>query len=135
MSEMWGLLDTSGFLVGRVPSSWEAPPGSELVMIPPSEADAAPQRAPYVPPEPEPPPPVQLTPREFMSRLPMGRQQDITAAAVAAAVQGNAAPLNWLFRMLGAVYVDPAEPETAGGVAAMETSGLITAEEAAALLA
>jgi hypothetical protein len=54
MSELWGLLDTSGFLVGRVSSSWEAPPGSELVLIPPSEADAAPQRAPYVPPEPVP---------------------------------------------------------------------------------
>lgn len=106
-------------------------PAGEWPDLPPGYvAEEAPR------PEPEPPAaPVQLTPREFMSRLPLGRQEAITAAAVAAAVQGNAAPLNWLFRMLGAVYVDPAEPETAGGVAAMEASGLITAEEAAALLA
>jgi hypothetical protein len=104
------------------------------------EADSPPALPPgYVasltPPEPPPPPPVQLTPREFMSRLTLTRQEAITAAAVAAAVQGNAAPLNWLFRMLGAVYVDPAEPETVGGVTALEMAGLITAEEAAALLA
>lgn len=135
MTGLWGVLDVNGVLVARVPEGRQLPEGSEFRLVPPAEADAAPLPPPYVPPDPEPLQPTQLTPREFMSRLPMGRQEDITAAAVAAAVQGNAAPLNWLFRMLGAVYVDPAEPETAGGVAAMEASGLITAAEASALLA
>jgi len=82
--------------------------------------------APFVPV----PAPVRvLTPREFMDRLPMQRQAEITAAATQAP-----AVLLWLLRLSGARDVDVAHPETVAGVTALRDAGLLTEQEAAALL-
>lgn len=76
------------------------------------------------------PAPRLLTPREFMDRLAMPRQAEITAAAMQ-----SPAALLWLIRLAGAQEVDPAHPETAAGVEALRVAGVITTQEAAALLA
>jgi hypothetical protein len=78
MTARWGLLDRNGWLVGRVAASWERPPGSELLLVPPEEADAAPVPPPYAPPQPDPPEPVRrLVPLAVvMMRLKLlGREQ------------------------------------------------------------
>ena len=87
----------------------------------------------YSPPIPQPQaavaPPLP-TPREFMDRLSMSRQGEITAAAMQ-----QPALLLWLLRMTGAREVDPAHPETIAGVQALRDAGVLTEQEAAGLLA
>lgn len=70
------------------------------------------------------------SPREFMDRVPMARQAEITAAAVQ-----SPAVLLWLLRMLGASEVDPDHPETIAGVNALLNAGVITQGEAVEFLA
>lgn len=75
-------------------------------------------------------PPRTLTPREFMDRLPMQRQAEVTAAAMQ-----SPALLLFMLRLTGAREVDPSHPETVAGVTALRAAGVITEQEAAALLA
>nr|WP_314074416.1 hypothetical protein [uncultured Roseococcus sp.] len=81
-------------------------------------------------PELPPVPPRVLTPREFIDRLPMPRQLEITTAAM----QSPPAFL-WLIRLSSAKEVDVTFPETIEGVQALHSAGLITAQEAEDLLA
>ena len=130
MSGLWGLVTPDGRLLGRVGADWKAPEGSTLRLVPPEEADALP--APRSEPLPiDPPPPASrlMSPRVFMDALPRARQTDITTAGVAVP-----SVLTWLLRLVAAVEVDLDDPETVEGVGALEQAGLITAEEAAALL-
>lgn len=70
-----------------------------------------------------------ITPREFMDRLSIETQ-----AAIAAAATQNGQIMLLLVRLTGGdVRLD--SDETEAGVAAMRAAGLITAAEAAALLA
>ncbi len=54
MSELWGVRSSDGFLMGRVPSTWQPAPGSTLTLVPPAEADTLEPYPAYVPPPPEP---------------------------------------------------------------------------------
>lgn len=86
--------------------------------------------------EPEPAPPVTVLPRplptplEWMDRLPPARQVVLLEAL-------EATPQGRLFsrRMMAAREIDPAHPETQAGVAMLRGAGVLTEEEAAALLA
>lgn len=71
-----------------------------------------------------------ITPRQFMDRLPMPRQQAITAAAVS-----SPQILLWLIRLTGALEVDLDNAETMEGVQALAIAEVITEAEAEALLA
>lgn len=70
-----------------------------------------------------------VTPLAFMDRLAPETQAAITAAAAA-----SPAVLLWLLRLTGAREVDLDSAETQGGVAALQAAGLLTQEQAAALL-
>ncbi|MBS7811215.1 hypothetical protein [Roseococcus pinisoli] len=85
-----------------------------------------PEPAPELPPA----PPRVLTPREFIDRLPLSRQGEITAAAM------QSPPLLlWLIRLSSAREVDVTFPETIEGVAALRAADVITAQEVEDLLA
>ena len=71
-----------------------------------------------------------ITPRQFMDRLPMSRQQAITAAAMT-----SPQILLWLIRLTGALQVDLDNAETMEGVQALALAEVITEAEAEALLA
>jgi hypothetical protein len=77
-------------------------------------------RAPYVPP----------TPRAWLERL-----AETTQSAIFAGAMGNATVLGWLFKAAGNPSIDVTTQDTKDGVAAMQSAGLITAQEAATLLA
>lgn len=78
---------------------------------------------------PDPPGPRVITPREFMDRL-----SPATQAAIAAAATNSGQIMLLLIRLNGGdVRLDA--DETKAGVAAMQAAKLITAAEAAALLA
>lgn len=70
-----------------------------------------------------------ITPRQFMDRLPMAAQLAIVEA------RKTSAQIDLLLLRLTAGDVDLDYPETVAGVAAMKSAGLITAEQAQALLA
>lgn len=72
----------------------------------------------------------QVTPLAFMQRLPAAKQ-----AAIADAALKSPAILLLLLRLAGAQMVDLDDPETVAGVAALRAAGLLTADEAAAVLA
>jgi len=71
----------------------------------------------------------EITPLAFMARLPPGRQAAIAAAALEAP-----AVLLLLLRLAGAQVVNLDDPETQAGVAQLRAAGLLTAQEAEALL-
>jgi hypothetical protein len=83
-------------------------------------------------PDPVPPAsgPRTISPREFMDRLSPEKQDAIFAAALQ-----SPAILKLLVRLSAAVEVDLDFPETVLGVQAMKAAGLLTAEEAVAVLA
>jgi hypothetical protein len=76
-------------------------------------------------------PPPKPTPREWLERLPSDRQQSIVDTMIGNPGAGRL----WIVRALGAAVVDVADPETIAGVENMATAGVISADEAALLLA
>jgi hypothetical protein len=78
-----------------------------------------------------------LLPLAFRRRLTTGQRQALTLAASAAmdATPPNATLQTFLDDLSAARFVDLDDPETIAGVAAIEAAGVITPEEAAALLA
>lgn len=74
-------------------------------------------------------PPIYLSPLVFMERLTTDEQTTIATAG-----QSNAGVFLFLIKLAGASYVDAADPQTIGGVNAMVTGGLLTAERAAQIL-
>lgn len=79
------------------------------------------------------PPPVQPSPRQWLERLAPATQAAITRAAVADA---TGALLLWLMKAAGnGAPIDVAAQETKDGVAALAAAGVITAADAATLLA
>lgn len=82
-------------------------------------------------PQPEPlPPDRRITVLAFMDRLTRQKQGAVVGAALA-----SPAVMLWLLRLAGASFVDLDAPETAEGVAALLGAGVITADDAVALVA
>lgn len=101
---------------------------------------AGPDGAPIAvdPPAPPPPPAIRvIAPLAFRRRLSMERRQQITLAAAQAlaATPPNAALQTWLDDLVAARQIDLDNPETLAGVALLQSAGLLTEAEAAALLA
>lgn len=76
-----------------------------------------------------------ITPLAFRRRLPMVKRHAITLAASAAMEQGDATLQTFLDDLAAARYVDLDDPEVVAGVAALQAAGLLTPDQAAALLA
>lgn len=76
-----------------------------------------------------------ITPLAFRRRLSGSKRQAITLAASAAMEAGDATLQTFLDDLAAARYVDLDDAEVAAAVAALQAAGLLTPEEAAALLA
>jgi hypothetical protein len=87
------------------------------------------------PPPPTPPPIRRIAPLAFRRRLPDATRGAITLAAAAAMAQGSATLQVFLDDLAAARFVDLDDPATVGGVAALQAAGLITPQQATALLA
>lgn len=86
----------------------------------------------------DPPPPPgfrRITPLAFRRRLPGPTRQAITLAASTAMEQGDATLQTFLDDLAAARYVDLDDPEVIAGVGTLQAAGLLTTEQAAALLA
>lgn len=96
----------------------------------------APTLADYPPPAP-PPPIRRITPLAFRRRMTPEQRGALTLAAAAAMAASPPNPALQVFidDLSAARFVDLDDAETIGGVAAMHAAELITAEQAAALLA
>jgi hypothetical protein len=91
---------------------------------------------PCEPPAAPPAPPVRIVRSlAFRLRLPEARRQAVTAAAFAAAASGAPAALTFLLDQASSVTTDLDDPRVEAGVEALRLAGVITAAEAAALLA
>ena len=84
----------------------------------------------FVAPAPVVPPPVTLTPLQFMGLLTAAEETAIATAALQ-----NASVLLWLVKTSGASYVSLGDQATIAGVNAMVAAGLLTAARAAQILA
>ena len=88
---------------------------------------------------PAPPPPLpairRIAPLAFRRRLGSAKRAAITLAAAAAMEGGDATLQVFLDDLAASRVVELDHPDTVAGVAAMQAAGLITATEAAALLA
>jgi hypothetical protein len=86
-------------------------------------------RAAHPEPEPEPEPePRVVSALEFRRRLPFTRRVELTALA-----QSNATLRAWLDDVTAAQEIDLDDPELVAALAALETQGVLTAAEVAAL--
>jgi hypothetical protein len=88
-----------------------------------------------LPPAPPPPPIRVVRSLAFRLRLPEARRAAITTAALGAVPTDGGAALTFLLDQASSVTTDLDDPRVAGGVAALRAAGVITAAEAAALLA
>lgn len=70
------------------------------------------------------------TPREWLNRLPAGKQ-----AAVAAAARASDSMFLWFMKAAGAAYIDVAGQETIDGVNALVGAGVLATDDAGVLLA
>lgn len=98
-----------------------------------ADQDGAPMLS--APPAPTPITIRRIAPLAFRRRLSGATRQAITLAASAAMGQGDATLQTFLDDLASARFVDLDDPEVVAGVAALQTAGLVTAQEAAALLA
>jgi hypothetical protein len=83
-----------------------------------------------------PEPPIRtITPLAFRRRLSPARRVAVTAAAAQALAAGNAQLQTWLDDIAAARFVDLDDPELQAGVQALVAAQVLTAPEAALLLA